>query len=273
MEVPALVDERTFDVVQGLLHSRDPKRMPPRVANGPTLLAGIARCGNCGAALIQNTGKSGAYRYYCCSKRLKEGTHDCKGLRMRMDALDGMVIGEVAKVVLEPQHLTELLEGYMRTSAERSEAAHAQLAKVRHAHKEAEAAITRLLGLVEQGIMDAGDPALRERLTGLRLQRDELAREVSEQQKRLADGTPQLTPAKIKAVGSLLRDKLFEGPPELRQAYARLLLSEVAVTSSEIKITGSKSVLARCASTELDEAAPVVLSFVQKWRARQDSNP
>jgi site-specific DNA recombinase len=272
MEVPALVDERTFDVVQGLLQSRDPKRMPPRVANGPTLLAGIASCGNCGAALIQNTGKSGAYRYYCCSKRLKEGIHDCKGLRMRMDALDGMVIGEVAKVLLEPQHLTELLEGYMRTSAERSEAAHAQLAKVRHAHKEAEAAIARLLGLVEQGIMDAGDPALRDRLTGLRLQRDELAREVSEQQKRLADGTPQLTPAKIKSVGNLLRDKLFEGPPELRQAYARLLLSEVAVTSSEIKITGSKSVLARCASTELDEVAPVVLSFVQKWRTRQDSN-
>ena len=45
--------------------------------------------------------------------------------------------------------------------------------------------------------MDAGHPALRERLTGLRLQRDELAREVSEQQKRLAAGTPMLTPEKM----------------------------------------------------------------------------
>ena len=272
MEVPALVDERTFDVVQGLLQSRDPKRMPPRVANGPTLLAGIAKCGSCGAALIQNTGKSGAYRYYCCSKRLKEGIHDCKGLRMRMDALDGMVIGEVAKIVLEPGHLTELLEGYMRTTAERSEVAQGQLAKVRHAHKEAEAGIARLLGLVEQGLMDAGDPALRERLTGLRLQRDELAREVSEQQKRLAAGTPALTPEKIRAVGMLLRDKLFEGPPELRQAYARLLLSEVAVTREEIRITGSKSVLARCASTDLGDAAPMVLSFVQKWRTMRNKD-
>jgi site-specific DNA recombinase len=271
-EVPALVDERTFDVVQGLLKSRDPKRMPPRVANGPTLLAGIARCGHCGAALIQNTGKSGAYRYYCCSKRLKEGAHDCKGLRMRMDALDGMVLGEVAKIILEPGRLTELLEGYMKSSAERSEAAQAQLANVRHAHKEAEAAIARLLGLVEQGLMDAGDPALRDRLMGLRLQRDELAREVAEQQKRLATGTRALTPEKIRAVGILLRDKLFEGPPELRQAYARLLLSEVAVTREEIMIIGSKSALARCASTELGDAAPAVLSFVQKWRPRQDSN-
>ena len=59
MNVPALVDERTFDVVQGLLQSRGSKRKPPRVANEPKLLAGIARCGNCGTALIQNTGKSG----------------------------------------------------------------------------------------------------------------------------------------------------------------------------------------------------------------------
>ena len=70
---------------------------------------------------------------------------------MRMDAHDARVLGEVATVGLEPGHLAKLFEGYLRTSAERSEAAHAQLAKVRQAHKEAEAAIARLLGLVEQG--------------------------------------------------------------------------------------------------------------------------
>ena len=140
------------------------------------------------------------------------------------DVHDVRVLGEVAKVVLEPGYLAELLEALLRTSAERSEAAHAQLAEVRHAHKEAEAAIARLPGLLEQGIMDAGDPALRERLTGLQLQRDELTRELSVQQKQLEDGTPALTPAKIKAVGSLLRDKPFDGPPELRQAFARLPL-------------------------------------------------
>ena len=167
VKVPALVDEQIFDVVQGLLQSRNPKRMPPRVANGPTLLEGIACCGNCGAVLIQNTGKSGAYRYYCCSRRLKQGVHDCKCLRMRMEVLDGIVIGEVAKVVLEPERLAELLEGYVRSSARQTEAASGQLAKLRLAHKETEAAIARLLGIVEQGLMEAGDPALRDHLTGL----------------------------------------------------------------------------------------------------------
>jgi DNA invertase Pin-like site-specific DNA recombinase len=62
LEVPAIIDEKTFNTMQALLQSRAPKRVPPRVVNGPTFLAGIARCGHCGAALIQNTGKGGTYR-------------------------------------------------------------------------------------------------------------------------------------------------------------------------------------------------------------------
>lgn len=71
--VPAIIDEMTFNAVQGLMQSRSPMRMPPRVANSPTFLAGIARCGYCDSAMIQNTGKGGTYRYYCCSRKLKEG--------------------------------------------------------------------------------------------------------------------------------------------------------------------------------------------------------
>jgi site-specific DNA recombinase len=56
-ETPPLVTETPFNAVRPLLQSRDPKRTPQRVVNGPTFLAGIARCGYCGAALIQNTGE------------------------------------------------------------------------------------------------------------------------------------------------------------------------------------------------------------------------
>ena len=79
LDVPAIIEEQTFNAVRALMQSRDPKRMPPRVANGPTLLAGVVRCGYCGAAMIQNTGKGGDYRYYCCSRKLKEGLTACRG--------------------------------------------------------------------------------------------------------------------------------------------------------------------------------------------------
>ena len=270
--VPAIIEEKTFNEVQGLLKSRNPKRMPPRVANGPTFLAGIARCGNCGAALIQNTGKGGAYRYYCCSRKLKEGPTACKGMRMPMDKLDGIVIGEVTKRVLEPERMTEMLQEYVSTASEREQGNKGRLAKLRRDQTEAEAGIRRLLELVEKGLMNAEDPELKERLVNQKLRRDEAAQEITDLQKRMSAGEPQITPEKVARVAMLLRDKLHDGPPQLRQAYARLLMEEVSVSDQEIRISGSKALLAKSVSSGLDSSTPAVLSFVREWRARHDSN-
>ena len=273
LAVPALINERTFNAAQALLQSRAPKRVAPRLVNTPTLLAGVARCGSCGAALIQNTGKGGQYRYYCCSTRLKEGPFGCKGLRMPMDKLDSIVIGEVTKHILQPDHLKTLLGDYLRTAIEREDRNRDRLRQMRQDHKEAEAGLTRLLELVEKGLMDAEDGSMRERLVSLRFRRDELAEQISDLTRRLAMAEPVITPAKVEKLASLLREKLHNGPPDLRQAYARLLLSEVRVRPHEIRISGSKAVLARSAAGGADKTAPAVLSFVREWCTRRDSNP
>ena len=93
--------------------------------------------------------------------------------------------------------------------------------------------------------MDAEDPSLRERLIGLKVRRDTLAKEAAELQRHVAAGKPQITPEKIVRMTRLLRDKLHHGPAELRQAYTRLIMDEVIVTDEEIRISGSKAVLAR----------------------------
>lgn len=265
--MPAIIDEHTFTAVQALLQSRSPKRVAPRVVNGPTLLAGVARCGHCGTALVQNTGKSGLYRYYCCSRKLKEGATACQGLRIRMNRLDQIVIDEVTSRVLQPDHLHALLAGYLKSASSRADESRDRLSRMRKAHQEAEAAIVRLLGLVEKGLMEAEDPSLKDRLVGLKVQRDELAQDIAELQKRIRSGEPAITPAKIEKLAALLRDQLHNGPPELRQAYARLAMREVTDRNKEIRITGSKAVLARAAAQCLDKTPPGVLSFVREWRA------
>ena len=272
VHVPAIVSEEKFNAVRALMHSRSPRRMPPRVANGPTLLAGVARCGYCGAAMIQNTGKGGLYRYYACSSKLKKGVTACRGIRLPMDHLDDIVVGEVTKKVLEPVQLTEMLLAYARAGADREAGLRDRMSKVRHDHKEAVAAITRLLELVEKGLMDAEDPSLRERLIGMKVRRDALAKEATDLQRQAAEGEPQITPAKVERLTRLLRDKLQHGTPELRQAYTRLVMDEVVVTEKEIRISGSKATLARCAAQDELPVSPAVLSFVQGWRARRDSN-
>ena len=74
IQVPAIIDEAMFNEVQALMQSRSPKRTPPRVVNGPTFLAGIARCGYCGSAMIQNTGKGGRLPLLLLLEQAEEGT-------------------------------------------------------------------------------------------------------------------------------------------------------------------------------------------------------
>jgi hypothetical protein len=265
--VPAIVDERTFNTVQALLQSRSPKRVAPRIVNGPTSLAGVARCGYCGAGLVVNTGKGGAYRYYCCSRKMREGAMACQGMRVRMDRLDEIVVDEIAAHILAPGRLNDLLETCTQSSNERAGQIKDRLGQMRHSHKETEAAIKRLLTLVEKGLMDPEDPSLRERLVGLKLQRDELAAEIAELSKRASNCETSITPEKIAKLANLLRDKLHNGPPELKQAYARLVVQQVTVQGKEIRIRGSKAVLARAASNGVGNNPPAVLSFVRGWYA------
>ncbi|AMK18312.1 MULTISPECIES: hypothetical protein [Sphingobium] len=90
--------------------------------------------------------------------------------------------------------------------------------------------------------------------------------------RRLAIAEPVITPARIEKLALLLRDKLHHGQPDLRQAYARLLLSEARVDEREIRISGSKAVLARSAAAGVAKTTPAVLSFVREWCTQVDSN-
>jgi site-specific DNA recombinase len=273
LSVPPIIDETTFNKVQSLLKSRSPLQTPTRVTNGPTLLAGLVRCAHCGAALIKNTGKSGAYRYYCCSKKQKEGVTSCQGIRIPMDKLDGIVIDELSKRIIQPERLNIMLHDFVRASADQNNSARSRLSELRHQLKEAENGLARLLELIEKGLMHPDDPALKDRLISLKLRRNEAGQALADYQKRLSTKEPEITPEKIQRVANILKDKLYNGSPDLRQAYARLLINDVTVSEQEIRISGSKTALARFVSGSQSLDAPEVLSFDRDWWAGRDSNP
>ena len=73
----------------------------------------------------------------------------------------------------------------------------------------------------------------------------------------------------LRRANDLVRAKIH--PTSIISGY-RLAMREVSVKDEEIRITGSKAVLARAAAQGLDRVSPGVLSFVREWRARLDSN-
>ena len=272
VQVPAIVDENTFSRVQAGLHARAPRRAAPRSVNGPTMLVAVARCAGCGAAMIRNSGKGGTYLYYACSRAMKQGKTACKGRRVRMDQLDNMVLGYLSKKLFVPERLEELLRGYLAEEKDGLAGRREKLRQARDARGGLDAALGRLLALVETGALEPDDPTLRDRLVALRMQKAELDRDIERLQASVQTGQATITPDKLKALSLAMQKRLAEGPPELRQAYMRLILDSVIIDHNDVRLEGPPVVLEKLSQTGASKSLPEVLSFAQEWRPREDSN-
>ena len=82
---------------------------------------------------------------------------------------------------------------------------------------------------METGALEPNDPTLRERLVALRMQKAELERDIERLQASVQTGQATITPDKLKALSVAMQKRLAEGPPELRQAYLRLILDSVTI--------------------------------------------
>jgi site-specific DNA recombinase len=270
--VPAIIEPTAFDRLQAVFRARAPRVTAPRITNGPTMLAGVARCATCGAAMILNTGKGGTYRYYCCSRSMKQGKTACTGMRIRMDRLDGLVLDHLSGTLFAPERLEDLLGGYLAQEQEGRAALKEKLRQAREARGDIDAKIARLLALVESGAMEPDDPTLKDRLVGLRLQKTELNQEMVHRQDALKGGDASLTREKLDVLSVAMRKRLAEGPQELRQAYMRLLLEAVTIDHHSVRLEGSPAVLEKLARNGPSKSCAEVLSFAQGWRPREDSN-
>lgn len=269
MSSPAIVPEELFETVQAGLRARRPSVRPSRVTNGPTLLAGIIRCENCGAAMIVNTGKSGSYRYYACSTAMKKGKTECAGNRVRMDRLDDLVIGEFVSHVLSPIRLRALVEGHVARAGRQEAKRDARLDALRREASEIEKGVSALLGMVENGLLDMDDPALKPRLEALKVRRARNAEE-----RRAIERSARATPANLDEttlgrIATAVAERMRDGDPRIRQTYIRAFIARVGVDQERIKIEGPNGALVGAASFGTGE----VLTSVPEWRPLGDSNP
>jgi DNA invertase Pin-like site-specific DNA recombinase/NADPH-dependent 7-cyano-7-deazaguanine reductase QueF len=104
----ALIDERTFEMVQNMLHSRSHGKNAKRVRQ-EYLLHGKAFCGYCGTPLVGDAGTSrhgNVYNYYACGKKKKY--HTCQKLNEKKEFLEWYVVEQTVEYVLQPERLKDI---------------------------------------------------------------------------------------------------------------------------------------------------------------------
>ncbi|WP_051278439.1 recombinase family protein [Solimonas flava] len=104
-----IIERETFEAVNRNLKARAPKKMAPRLSSSPMLLTGIVKCGHCGAAMTQMTGKNGRYVYYICSNRKRTGANSCTRKSVPQPVIETAVTDALVHGVLAPAHIEALV--------------------------------------------------------------------------------------------------------------------------------------------------------------------
>ena len=107
-------------------------------------------------------------------------------------------------------------------------------------------------------------------LGNIAAQKKNVAVEIEQIERQLADTGMAVTPGIVARFGQLIAEKICDGDDRTtRQAYVRLLIDRVEVGKDQIRITGSKRNLAKLAPGTMPQLVP---KAERGWRARQGSN-
>src|SRR6516165_1580361 len=121
--VPTIIPIELFERVKQRLSQNNPKVTPPRIVNGPTLLAGLAVCASCGAGMTR-TGtrrRDRFYSYYSCGGCHQKGKSVCAGRHIPISKLDELVIANVKEQLFAPKRLEVILEGLVAMQASKDD--------------------------------------------------------------------------------------------------------------------------------------------------------
>ncbi|MFN3934510.1 recombinase family protein [Parvibaculum sp.] len=268
--VPPIVEESIFHAVQAQLDARNPTMTPPRIASSRILLTGVATCESCGALMRTRTGKNGQYWYYTCSRSADMGKTGCAGVTVPMGKLDAIVTDALCDRVLRADRLEHMLGSLLARNSGRRAAAQAKLKELKRERRELDQKLAKLTDALEKGVpLDT----VRSRIAQRQNEREQVNRAISLVNREIDSPLSVVTPEKLEAFANGFRARLREeGEPGFRKAYLRLLLDNVAVAKDRVRISGRKDVLAYQLTADKPLPPSMVPTFMDKWRARNDSN-
>jgi site-specific DNA recombinase len=251
---PAIIDKGTFEHVQRLLSERAPVSLHPRRVASHFLLSGLAKCGQCGKALVGQDAKNGKFSYYVCGTLLKKGARSCSTRYLNSQQFERLVIDKIKEHVLTRDNLTRLVEIVNEEIDDLAVDYRQRLTSVVNDIEDIERRLTRLYDALETGKIKLDDLApriqeLRKRQEQLQVTRFELEQQVSDRRIELADVES------ITGYVSDLHNLLNESSLPEKKSFVRSFIKEVKVTGEEALLTYTLPMLPK---GRIEEKLPVL---------------
>ena len=222
------------------------------------------------------TGKGGRYHYYTCSIKARQGETGCKGRSIPMEKPDDLVACHIEDRLLQPERREQVLASVRDRQQERADRRREHIAELNQRATEADLRLKRLYGAIESGVADLDDPALKDRIAGLKSIRDQTQAEAERTAAALeSNGQQAVMPTMVRKFAATARERNRIPSGGYRRDHLRALAQRVEVADDEVRIIGSKSNLLRtlAAASSARPATSAVRSSVPKWRPLGDSNP
>lgn len=169
--VPAIVSKSTWERVQIRIKQNKYNKHGSRSAHKPYLLTGLIFCGACGSSMTGTIVKKGhsdyRKRYYRCNRKLRYNSDVCPNKMIDADALEGVVISKLERVMLSEKFLDRIVEKVKTAYQQIVDSSQDELALLEPKAKKLRKSMNRIYELVEDGAADEYDV---QRLRGLQSQ-------------------------------------------------------------------------------------------------------
>ncbi len=231
----ALIDQASFDKIQGQIAQRSPKQTHPQIVASNHVLSGLVFCAQCGARMIASTAKSGRFVYYSCQRKFKEGKASCSQTSLNAKKLEPCIIGIVRDRLLTEAHLSKLVSMVFEELQSRDGESSDRILVIKSQLDEIEKKLRRYYQLIETDNLPLGDVA--ERLRELNAAKNSLREEQNNCEstaRRIS--APMPSAERVKAYVADLRDTLQQGSIMGQKAFLRSFIKRIGIRGTEAEI-------------------------------------
>ena len=219
-----ILDQKTFDAIQKLMEERRNQYGTTRPHQ--SLLGGILFCKNCGGRYARQD-YFGTYYYICYSrsKKMKKMIKDptCKNKNYGTEELDSAILGEIHKLVVDPERIDHVRENRPKSDVTgKIKAITSEIAKI-------DTQISKMMDLYALGTIDLD--VISDKVASLNSAKMALSKEMDSLNVPNDKGT--MTDEQIRSIAALMKDDL---PLEDRRSIVQSLIYYIEIDEDNIII-------------------------------------